>query len=291
MIVMLRLCLILILVLSCSKKAPKIETPQVDKSIATLNSYENDVEYKAKNQFDWITVNVNQGLQAYDKVKTGTNSTAEVEFKDHSVLKVYPQSIAIIIDRIKSKTDLGVLEIKKGKIDGQLLAKNSGESVLEVRNKLKAFKIKNKSKKDSNFRVQLKKKDIQINSLTNEPIYIEVDNKDHLAFKEPTVITAKGLAREETKLKPSTKRDRKNPIIPKAFYRLEFPQKDILTDKLSIMVKGDSFGYKVLLNGKEISTGGEFQYKYSLVKGLNILTFQFIYGQTIEFKVIKVTRQ
>ena len=80
-----------------------------DARLARLSYLEGRVSFQAGNDVDWAAASINMALQPSDRVYTGDNGRAEIEFDDGSVL------------RIAEKTDIEILSLKDNLIQVRIL--------------------------------------------------------------------------------------------------------------------------------------------------------------------------
>jgi hypothetical protein len=77
--------------------------------IARLSYLEGNVSFRHTDDFDWTAANINLALQPGDRIYTGENGRAEIEFDDGSVL------------RLAEKTDLEFLAMEEQLIQARIL--------------------------------------------------------------------------------------------------------------------------------------------------------------------------
>lgn len=106
--IMTRKLLFLILVFSLSSLCG-IAAAQDDFRIARLSYLEGHVSFQHTDEVDWSAASINMALQPGDRIYTGDNGRAEIEFDDGSVL------------RLAEKTDVEILTLKEQLIQLRVL--------------------------------------------------------------------------------------------------------------------------------------------------------------------------
>lgn len=273
-------CLLLLLIFAiagCSKpKKEMTKTTKKDRSIvATLSEITNKVETKRKNALSWSTAVLHFGFENYDRVKTDSNSQAQVLFRDHSQLLLEENTMAIIIDRIKNEQeDKSIINIDQGKIRGNILKSAHLKKKITFKSKKEEVTLESLDGGDVPFSYHaLPTGEVKVK--TSKNLKVETQKKTIiLTPKRPSIQL--GTQEQTKELKP--------------FYKLDYPVKDITTDQSHIIVRGSGYDYKILLNGQEIKFAQHFEHKVNLTKGINILTFQFLHREESAIKVIKVNR-
>lgn len=268
---------------------PKAEKPAITNWLAKLDSMQNRVEFRQRNESIWKPTEIGMIFARFDALQTQNQASAKVVYQSGSNLDVKDNTLLIFDhDPGKKKKSEDRVIVKNGELIGSTKTElwvftNAGLVQIKPEAKTKIAKAKVSIQSDEKIQVK-------VDTGTADVVFKPKDNapfeKIHVAPKSDVEITSAVKLVDTTnsvsavKLEEIAVAAEKVVKLTKAELIVEYPVDGAISSEAELTAKGrlTAAGGKLLINGEFVELREDFSFskKITLQPGSNLIVFQVV---------------